>query len=1314
MKTRTKKRILGLILCFVMLIGIIPTTAFAANNSHTAHSKYVVHVDATEGNCTTPGNTEFWYCDYYTCRKYYADEAMTQEIHISDTIITPRVHSDACQGCQYTLAETTFELFVPSDHPLYNEDDYRNNGLHSLTPQLAGFRFLLVGEDENGNFYAMGNETNEDGSRQAVDITDKMHEDGSITVDSDTAEFFTYKEIPYSYTFAPDNGYMSVMDCKIVVHGQNIKDVEDALAIPQSIRFEQDKELSDFAEDKGYFFAWDLNSGLILFDSGDAEHAPKFAATPMSTEENNDHRAHTIMLYMERCEHPNMKYTAPVEVTCTEAGNLEYWYCEDCRMYFSDAQGTTYVELPEGMYDYEAYLHTPAWGHSYDELCVCENCGEPCPHTNAYYFEQEESESSCFEPGRSGYWHCDECWRYLDKNKEHTYWEEWNAAVNPATGHAFNIDTGTCDHCGIPNPVYSKVTSLDDVNEEDLYIVVAEVEEEGANQYFALGGLGSESDEQGVIWCNTDSGNAIPVIPNADGTISLLHQNYTEDVRPSEMMLDINPEQFDCGLYENYGLTTVMPKLPNHCVYPFQSTGYDYTGFMGVARFGNGEYGRWDGMDWVIDFYTTEVNENTYREEGEGLTHAEQVECGNIDEHITEGNLLLYNSSFTWAGGAMFTLRLREYDGKYYFICGEDWALEGAGEWDPTTGKVPTNDKQYAVSLYRYDIPAIDIHKCDFSDWVADVRTDTHTRICMDPACGKTETKPHIWDEGAETKSPNCTEEGVMTYACLECGSEKTESIPALDHDWESWSDAGENAPADIHTHTCQRKGCGVSEQGTHQWSDWTELDDKKHKKTCAICNGERTVIHKWDEGNVINWATHLAPGEIHFTCIECGYIKIGELPILEEHEWTKWSSNEDGTHSRTCICMTSETLPHNWSNWEKQNSGEYKRTCVDCEIIETMVLDEEKPVNTTINNAVANTNFANTDIELIDMVLTDNEQSQVAKGAEVKVYLKVEDISNEAPDTHKSEAEAKVDGGEIGMYLDIDLFKQVGNATESQVEETSGAVTITITIPDNLINVDASVTRTYKIIRVHEDGYGNLITDVIEGKFNPEDNSFTFETDKFSTYALAYADACQHNYKNVVNKATFLKDGNITLTCTLCGDEKEKNTIKSIKTVNLSKAICVYTGKEIAPEVIVTDAAGKKLRKNIDYTVVYSAGRKKIGTYTVTVVFKNNYSGVKKLTYKIIPKTVAKLKVKALKKQMQVSWKKDNTVSGYEIVYATSKNFKKGKKTVKIKTYKTYKKAIKKLTTKKTYYVKVRAYKKVGKTTYYSDYTAVKKIKIK
>ena len=80
----------------------------------------------------------------------------------------------------------------------------------------------------------------------------------------------------------------------------------------------------------------------------------------------------------------------------------------------------------------------------------------------------------------------------------------------------------------------------------------------------------------------------------------------------------------------------------------------------------------------------------------------------------------------------------------------------------------------------------------------------------------------------------------------------------------------------------------------------------------------------------------------------------------------------------------------------------------------------------------------------------------------------------------------------------------------------------------------------------------------------------------------------------------------------------------------------------------------------------------------------------------------------------MTVSWKKDTKVGGYEIVYATSKNFKSGKKTVKVTSAKTAKKVIKKLKAKKTYYVKVRSFKKVRGKIYYGAYTSQKKVNIK
>ena len=112
--------------------------------------------------------------------------------------------------------------------------------------------------------------------------------------------------------------------------------------------------------------------------------------------------------------------------------------------------------------------------------------------------------------------------------------------------------------------------------------------------------------------------------------------------------------------------------------------------------------------------------------------------------------------------------------------------------------------------------------------------------------------------------------------------------------------------------------------------------------------------------------------------------------------------------------------------------------------------------------------------------------------------------------------------------------------------------------------------------------------------------------------------------------------------------------------------------------------------------------------TTATTTATKPAVKPVKKVTVK---KQTAK--VKAGKKKLTVTWKKDKNVSGYQIKIATKKNFK-GAETYTVKSYKTYKKVIKKLKAKKKYFVKVRAYKTVGKSKVYGAYSAVRSCKVK
>lgn len=90
-------------------------------------------------------------------------------------------------------------------------------------------------------------------------------------------------------------------------------------------------------------------------------------------------------------------------------------------------------------------------------------------------------------------------------------------------------------------------------------------------------------------------------------------------------------------------------------------------------------------------------------------------------------------------------------------------------------------------------------------------------------------------------------------------------------------------------------------------------------------------------------------------------------------------------------------------------------------------------------------------------------------------------------------------------------------------------------------------------------------------------------------------------------------------------------------------------------------------------------------------------------------PKKVSGLKSKKSKKKVTLTWKKVGGASGYQIILAKDKKFKKSKKQINISKASTCKKQIK--LTAKTKYVRVRAYVKKNGTTVYGAYSKTLKI---
>lgn len=208
--------------------------------------------------------------------------------------------------------------------------------------------------------------------------------------------------------------------------------------------------------------------------------------------------------------------------------------------------------------------------------------------------------------------------------------------------------------------------------------------------------------------------------------------------------------------------------------------------------------------------------------------------------------------------------------------------------------------------------------------------------------------------------------------------------------------------------------------------------------------------------------------------------------------------------------------------------------------------------------------------------------------------------------------------------------------------------------------------------------------------------------------------------YETITTPASTSKDGSIVVKCSNCGDVKSTTTIAKIKSIALNKTSFTENGKVQKATVVAKDSANKTIAAS-NYTVSYSnSNSKKPGTYTATVKFNGkNYTGTKKLTYKINAKAPAKTTVKlskAKKTSLKASWSKVANATSYEVQYGTSKSFK-GAKTVKVSS-KSSSKVLTKLKKNKKYYVRVRAVRTVKvdnkNTTLRASWSSAKNLKTK
>ena len=235
-------------------------------------------------------------------------------------------------------------------------------------------------------------------------------------------------------------------------------------------------------------------------------------------------------------------------------------------------------------------------------------------------------------------------------------------------------------------------------------------------------------------------------------------------------------------------------------------------------------------------------------------------DCGYV---ISKNNVVIPATGHAW-GQWKHDAATAEADATHTRVCGKDASHTETKACD-FTSQVTQNQtsdlpeittytcKDCGYSYAKETKPALG-HTHKYGTPVADYTSGeafvegkdyTHTATCTgEGTCSQpTKTDKCTFNNGVETKAATCTEPGVKTFTCTECGGTYTVAIPATDHNWGDWKHVEGTEGADAqHSRVC--------------------ANDASHKDTKA-CDFTAKVTQE---------ATLDQPEITTYTCKDCGY----------------------------------------------------------------------------------------------------------------------------------------------------------------------------------------------------------------------------------------------------------------------------------------------------------------------------------------------------------------------------------------------------------------------------------------------------------
>lgn len=417
------------------------------------------HVAAHDSDdCSDIGNIEYWKCR--DCGKYYTDSALTNEVTEAQT--KRAAHHLNVETVAARPATCTADGIIACNHCLacgfYTTDDWATTlGEEDVTIPALDHDFATYTYNNDATCTADGTETAACTRCTATDTrtavgTKKAHvfasytSDGNATCTADGTKtaFCEYgcgtsntlpdvgSKLPHSFTnYIYDEGShrcfqngteTAVCDmCHTAISTR-----EKAGTAAHTALTHVEAVIAATCAQEGVNEHW--------YCGGCGKYYSDAAATNEISYED------TRVAKM----HLNLVRVAPTEPTCTDDGNIEYWYCDVCDRYFSDAAAANAIIEAEtviaarhpaaSIVKHDAYVPASCTENGTITYWECTACGKffsdasataeiasdaiyTVPEHRNLVFHAAAAPSDCMHTGTYAYWECLACGKLFNEDK---------------------------------------------------------------------------------------------------------------------------------------------------------------------------------------------------------------------------------------------------------------------------------------------------------------------------------------------------------------------------------------------------------------------------------------------------------------------------------------------------------------------------------------------------------------------------------------------------------------------------------------------------------------------------------------------------------------------------------------------------------------------------------------------------------------------------------------------------------------------------------------------------------------------------------